>query len=309
LDEIAERRFDGPGLAAELRAAGFKGVLSPDQSLAPHTSWRIGGPADLVAQPADGDDVALGLRWAASAHVPWRVLGNGSNLLVGDAGVRGLVLRMRRCLERYRRDGERILAEAGASFPAVARLAAASGLSGLEFAAGIPGTIGGALAMNAGWHEFELGERVEWVEFVDASGTLNRRDRDACEFSYRSSGFSRRRGVIVECSLRLEPGIVGEIEARMEHFAASRKANQPTELPSCGSVFLKPPGDFAGRLIDAAGLKGLRVGQVEISPKHANFFINHGGAAATDVLELVERVEAEVERQFGVKLAREFELW
>jgi UDP-N-acetylmuramate dehydrogenase len=309
LDRHSEQESNGPRLQAGLRNAGFRGRLSPDQPLAPFTSWRIGGPAELVAQPVDANDVVIALRWAAKARLPWRVLGNGSNLLVRDRGVRGLVLRMRRCLENHRAEGPLIISQAGASFPAVARLAAASGLAGLEFAAGIPGTVGGALVMNAGWHEFEIGEHVRWVDFVDASGLLRRLDRAACEFEYRGSVFRRLHGVILECSLRLEPGAAQEIKARMERFAASRKVNQPTELPSCGSVFLKPAGDFAGRLIEAAGLKGAKVGGIEVSPVHANFFVNHGGATACDVIELVERVEAVVERKFGVKLVREFELW
>jgi UDP-N-acetylmuramate dehydrogenase len=253
--------------------------------------------------------VVLALRWAADRRVPWRVLGNGSNLLVRDTGVPGLVLRMRRALEGHRLDQEQLVAEAGASLPAVARLTARAGLSGLEFAAGIPGTVGGALVMNAGWHDHEIGSLVQWVDFLDEEGSVTRLDREAAEFTYRGSLFRRRRGVILETSLLLEPGVAQEIEARLERFASSRKANQPTELPSCGSVFLKPPGDFAGRLIDEAGLKGLCVGDIEVSPKHANFFVNRGEGTAADVLALVERVEREVERKFGVRLVREFELW
>jgi UDP-N-acetylmuramate dehydrogenase len=299
----------GAELAASLREAGFAGELRPEAALAPLTSWRIGGPAELLAQPAGRDDVVLALRWAENARVPWRVLGNGSNLLVGDAGVPGLVLRMRRALDHYRVEQQRLIGEAGASYPAMARTAARAGLSGLEFAAGIPGTLGGALVMNAGWHEYETGNFVEWVDHVDEHGSLHRVDREAAQFTYRGSLFRHKRGVVLEASFLLERGEPAKIEARMERFAGSRKANQPTELPSCGSVFLKPPGDFAGRLIDEAGLKGLSVGGVQVSTKHANFFVNTGSATAADVLELVQRVEQEVERKFGVRLVREFELW
>ena len=305
----AESQHRGRELSASLRASGFQGRLTPDAPLAPFTSWRIGGPAQLLAQPAGRDDVALALRWAATEQIPWRVLGNGSNLLVRDEGVAGLVLRMRRALESYRVEQQRIVGEGGASFPTLARLAAGAGLRGLEFAAGIPGTLGGALVMNAGWHEHEVGNLVEWVDHLGEDGSVRRLDRNAAQFSYRRSLFRRKRGVILEASLLLERGATAEIEARMERFATSRKANQPTELRSCGSVFLKPPADFAGRLIDEAGLKGLRVGGVEVSAKHANFFVNTGQGTAADVLELVERVEQEVERKFGVRLVREFELW
>jgi len=297
------------GLEASLRSAGFRGTLKVSEPLAPYTTWRIGGPADLLAQPEDRADLVLGLEWAGNHGVPWRVLGNGSNLLVRDEGVRGLVIRIRRSLETVTIRGNRIEAEAGASFPAVANQAASSGLTGLEFGAGIPGTIGGAVIMNAGWHQNEIGNVVESVEYVDPDGVVRRWSHDECGFVYRGSAFRGRRGVVVSCALELEQDDPAEVEARLESFASSRKKNQPTELASCGSVFLKPPGDFAGRLIDAAGLKGLRLGGVEVSPKHANFFVNVGGATCADVLALVERVETEVENRFGVRLVREFELW
>jgi UDP-N-acetylmuramate dehydrogenase len=191
----------------------------------------------------------------------------------------------------------------------VANFAASAGLAGLEFGAGIPGTIGGAIVMNAGWHEWEIGNTVTRVEFLEADGSTRSFDRRQCRFGYRSSVFRGRPGVVLAAELELAPGRPDPIRARMERFAASRRANQPTELPSCGSVFLKPAGDYAGRLIEQAGLKGARVGGIEVSPKHANFFVNLGGGTADDVLALVERVEAEVERKFGVRLQREFEIW
>ncbi len=295
--------------ADSLRMAGFRGSLLTDSPLAPYTTWRIGGPAELLAAPADRADLLVAAEWAAAHAIRWRVLGNGSNLLVSDAGVSGLVLRLRDALGDVAHEGRRIIAGAGASFPAVARRAAALGLSGLEFGAGIPGTIGGAIVMNAGWHEFEIGATVESVEFLDAAGVVRTLTRDDCLFGYRSSRFRSYAGVVLGATLALETGDLREVRARLERFASSRKANQPTELPSCGSVFLKPAGDFAGRLIEAAGLKGLRVGGVEVSRKHANFFVNVGGATAADVLTLVERVEQEILQRFGVGLEREFELW
>ncbi len=297
------------GLEASLRATGFRGEIHAERPLAPHTTWRIGGPAELLAQPIDVDDVRLAVGWAARESLPWRVLGNGSNLLVADPGVRGLVLRARRVLDAVRCDGTELTAGAGAPFPAVARAAAARGLSGIEFGAGIPGTIGGAIVMNAGWHEFEIGNHVRSVRFLDAEGSLDDYPREACRFVYRGSRFRGSPGVVVETTLALEPGDPLAIADRLEGFADSRKRNQPTELHSCGSVFLKPEGDFAGRLIDKAGLKGLTVGGVQVSPKHANFFVNLGNGTAADVLELVEQVERAVHEKFGVQLTREFELW
>lgn len=289
--------------------AGFRGETILGAPLADYTTWRIGGPADLLVQPADARDLRLVLAWAASNRVPWQVLGNGSNLLIRDTGVRGLVIRIRKVLDEVTREGPLVRAGAGATFPGVANFAASHGLAGIEFGAGIPGTIGGAMVMNAGWHDWEIGNHVKRVEFLDADGSSRSFDREECQFGYRSSVF-RGRGVVVSAvELELAPGDPDRIRDRLEQFAASRRANQPTELPSCGSVFLKPPGDYAGRLIEAAGLKGARAGAIQVSPKHANFFINLGQGTAADVLALVERVEQQVEERFGVRLQREFEIW
>jgi len=297
-------------MQAELRRRGFRGQLVAECPLGPLVTWRIGGPAELLASPADEQDLALLVSCAAEHGVAWRVLGNGSNLLVHDRGVRGLVIRLRRILDTVRIAGTTLSAGAGAMFPLVAHQAAAAGLAGIEFGAGIPGTIGGAIRMNAGWHEHEIGTFVRRVAVLDATGRRAELDRDACAFRYRGSRFRDERGsIVLEAELELGRDDPRAVRERMDGFTGSRKRNQPTELPSCGSVFLKPPGDFAGRLIEQAGLKGLRVGRVEVSRKHANFFVNLGGATSADVLELVERVEAEVERGFGVRLVREFELW
>jgi UDP-N-acetylmuramate dehydrogenase len=302
-------RMSADELLAGLIEAGFRGELRAECPLAPFTTWRIGGAAELLATPADLQDLTLAVRWAVERGLGWRTLGNGSNLLVRDEGVRGLVLRVRKVLDAVERDGRHLVAGAGAGFPALARRAAALGLAGIEFGAGIPGTLGGAIVMNAGWHEFEIGNVVEHVDYLEPNGETQRYRGDECGFGYRRSLFRGRRGVVLAARLALQPGDAAEITSRMEGFAASRKANQPTELPSCGSVFLKPEGDFAGRLIEQAGLKGLRVGGLEVSPKHANFFVNVGDATAADALALIERVEREVHERFGVRLTREFELW
>jgi UDP-N-acetylmuramate dehydrogenase len=236
-------------------------------------------------------------------------LGNGSNLLVRDAGVRGLVLRIRKTLDRLTFAESVVAAGAGASVPVVANAAAKRGLAGIEFGAGIPGSIGGAIVMNAGWHEFEIGNVVVAVSSLTRGGELVRMERDACGFGYRTSVFRGSDQVVVGAELSLTPDDPAAVASRLARFAESRKANQPTELPSCGSVFLKPAGDFAGRLIEAAGLKGRRVGGIEVSRKHANFFVNVGGGTSQDVLALVEEVERTVEATSGVKLTREFEIW
>ena len=291
-----------------LTAAGFLGEILEEEPLAPYTTWRIGGPAELLATPKDRADVLVAVGWAREQGVPWRVLGNGSNILVVDEGVRGLVLRLRRSLDEARVEGTTIRAGAGASFPALANLAAKHGLSGLEFAAGIPGTLGGALVMNAGWHEFETKGVVTSVDVLD-DGRASTVDRAACGFDYRTSAFRGRPVVVLGAELTLSRDDPKAVRERLDRFAAHRKATQPTELPSCGSTYLKPPGDFAGRLIEAAGLKGKRVGGIEVSKKHANFFVNVGGGTSRDVLALSEIVEAAVLDEFGVALTREFELF
>jgi UDP-N-acetylmuramate dehydrogenase len=256
--------------------AGFAGLLEVEEPLAPRTTWRIGGPAELLATPSGRSDLVTVVDHCHRNDLPWRVLGNGSNLLVRDEGVRGVVVRIRRGLERVSLSGETVHAEAGALFPTLANQTAGAGLAGLEFGAGSVETL----------------------------------DRQACAFRYRGSALRDHPDrIVLGARLRLVTDDPARIRERLERFAASRKANQPTSQPSCGSVFVQPPGDYAGRLIDAAGLKGLRVGAIEVSPLHANFFVNHGGGTAHDVLALVDRVETEVERRFGVRLEREFELW
>jgi UDP-N-acetylmuramate dehydrogenase len=300
-----------------LRERGFRGSIESQVSLAPFTTWRIGGPAELLATPLDTEDVALAVRFAKESQMPLHVLGNGSNLLISDAGVTGLVLRMRKTMQQLELRDETIRVGAGASFPAVARAAAQAGLSGLEFAGGIPGTIGGALVMNAGWHQFEIGAAVRFVDYVDQQGAPQRiqasDDESSPErklFRYRGSWFHDEQLTLCSCELQLRSEESKVIRERMLEFAQSRKANQPTQQRSCGSVFIQPAGDFAGRLIEQAGLKGTRRGDIEVSPKHANFFVSHGDrGSSADVLHLVEQVQSAVFKQFGVTLETEFEYW
>jgi UDP-N-acetylmuramate dehydrogenase len=292
-----------------LLAAGFRGKLTGEAPLSGYTTWRIGGPAELLAEPADRDDLLLGLAWAREEGLSWRILGNGSNLLVSDAGVRGPVFRLRRGLAAIRREGLRLTAEAGAMLPAVIKRAAASGLSGIEPLAGIPGTFGGAVIMNAGVPGVELGGFIDEVEVLAEDGGLRRYGREDCRFRYRGSRFSSGGGVILGARIVLGRDDPAEIRKRIKLCAVERRSKQPTALPSCGSVFFNPEGDFAGRLIDAAGLKGTRIGGIEVSGRHANFFVNVGGGSAADVLALVEKVRREVEQRFGIRLETEFEYW
>jgi UDP-N-acetylmuramate dehydrogenase len=293
----------------ELRSAGFRGVLTSEATLAQFTTWRIGGPAELLAEPEDREDLLLAIGWARAAGVRWRILGNGSNLLVSDAGVRGLVLRVRKGLAQLLYDGKLLTAGAGAMLSAVAKSAASHGLAGVEFHSGIPGTIGGGILMNAGVPGQELGDRVEEVEYLESDGSLRRYGRRDCRFRYRGSRFSGGKGVVLGARLVLKEDDPAEIRKRIKESAAERRKKQPTALPSCGSVFFNPEGDHAGRLIDEAGLKEKHIGDIEVSAKHANFFINIGEGRSVDVLELVQSVRREVENRFGVLLETEFEYW
>ncbi|MFQ5671068.1 MAG: UDP-N-acetylmuramate dehydrogenase [Acidobacteriota bacterium] len=299
-----------PSLSASLRRHGFRGMLLPGEPLAPYTTWQMGGPAELLAVPLHRQDLILALEWAAERGIPWRVLGNGSNLLIRDEGVRGLVLRVRKVLDRMEVAEEgRLAVGAGASYPALARLAAARGLSGLEFAAGIPGTVGGAVVMNAGWHEHETGDVVERVDYLEADGRVRSYARQECGFGYRQSVFRRRRGVVLGATFALPADDPARVEAALAAYAAARKQSQPVDQATCGSVYFKPPGDFAGRLIEAAGLKGLQVGGLRVSAKHANFLVNLGHGRARDAILLMERIETAVRERFGVNLVREVEIW
>ncbi|MFM1891181.1 MAG: hypothetical protein RLZ44_258 [Pseudomonadota bacterium] len=283
---------------------GMRGELLHDEPLARYTSWRVGGPARQLYRPADAADLAAFLQ-GLPADEPLLWLGLGSNLLMRDGGFRGTVIVTQGRLNAIDAlPGERIRAEAGAACAHVARLAARLGLCGAAFLAGIPGTMGGALAMNAGAFGGETWERVLAVETVDRHGTLRRRTPADYQVGYREV-----RGPAGEwflaCELQLTAGDSQSEQAEIKRLLARRSATQPTTQPSGGSTFRNPPGDFAARLIEQAGLKGQRIGGAEVSEKHANFVVNAGAATAADIEALIEHMQAEVARQFGVELQRE----
>lgn len=290
-------------------ASEFKGELLVDEPLARYTTYRIGGPADLLAIPASEEDVALVLAKAKEFGLPVTVIGSGSNLLVSDLGIRGVVIRLGRSLGKICFDGSRVLAQAGTSLPRLAKMAADRGLSGLEWGGGVPGTVGGAVAMNAGAHGGETSRVLKRVHLVDRQGQRLACAPEEMAFSYRRSGAIRqKRLVVVSAEFQLEEGDPKEILERMKSFAARRRRTQPLGVPSSGSVFKNPPGDFAGRLIEAAQLKGARIGGAQISTVHGNFIVNTGGARAEDVYNLIRLARTRVYEEFGVKLELEVEL-
>ena len=282
----------------------MRGKLALNEPMARHTSWRIGGPADRYYQPADLEDLGVFLSQLPEGE-PLFWLGLGSNLLVRDAGIRGTVIATSGMLNEIDFvEGQRIRAEAGVSCAKVARFGARAGLTGAEFLAGIPGTLGGALAMNAGAFGGETWNIVTGVETLDRRGQFHRRTPDEYQIGYRSV-----RGPagewFVAAQLQLVEGDAEAAQARIKELLAKRGETQPTQLPNAGSVFRNPEGDFAARLIEACGLKGACEGAACVSEKHANFIINTGGATALQVETLIQRVADTVAREQGVQLERE----
>ncbi|WP_258359334.1 UDP-N-acetylmuramate dehydrogenase [Moorella sulfitireducens (nom. illeg.)] len=293
-------------LARELQR-GLKEEVFVNEPLARHTTWRIGGPADLFARPVTAGEFDFCLDFARQKGLPLHIMGNGSNLLVCDGGVRGLVVQTRSWRQVIVRE-EGIRACSGALLSRVLEVAARHGLGGLEFAAGIPATIGGAVVMNAGTPEGCLGDIVRGVEVIAPDGSRRYLEYGDITFSYRSTSL-RRSGVVVTVDLAMTAVDPRLIEARVKANLERRRARQPLEWPNAGSVFKNPPGDYAGRLIEEVGAKGWQAGRAQVSAKHANFIINLGGARATDVLELIARIREAVAGSFGVNLELEVEVW
>ncbi len=281
-----------------------RGELRRDEPLARYTSWRVGGPAARLYRPADRDDLA-GFLAALPGDEPLLWLGLGSNVLIADSGFPGTVIHTQGrldTLELTEPDG--LFVEAGVACAKVARLATRNDLVGIEFLAGIPGTLGGALAMNAGAWGGDTWSHVRHVETIDRRGRIRRRAPTDYRIGYRQVDGPDGEWFLA-AQLKLERGDGTAAAARIRALLDRRNATQPTGLPSCGSVFRNPPDDHAARLIEAAGLKGTRIGAAEVSPKHANFIINTGGASAADVAALIDRVQAEVERTSGIRLIPE----
>ena len=285
-------------------ANGFQLRVRRDEPMSKHTSWRVGGPADVFFTPRDREDLAAFLR-TLPAEVPLTWIGLGSNLLVRDGGIRGVVICTQGAFTRVERlSATGVHCDAGVPCARLARQCAAWGLGGAGFFAGIPGSFGGALAMNAGAWGGETWTLVARVETVDRGGRLHRRERGEFQVGYRHVGFPAAGEWFLSAELHFGPRQPGE-EQRVRELAERRKQTQPLGLWSCGSVFTNPPGDHAGRLIEAAGLKGCRRGGAVVSEKHANFIINEGGATARDIESLIRHVQQTVQGVHGVTLVPE----
>jgi len=288
--------------AAELEKAVPAQRLLIDEPMSKHTTFRIGGPADYFVLPETVQEVADVLHIAKQFAVPVTVLGNGSNVLVLDRGIRGLVLKFGPEMANIRHSGNTVFAGAGALLANVSRYAAQYDLTGFEFAIGIPGSIGGAVFMNAGAYDGDMSQVVQAVTAVCQDGGVKRFEREALNFGYRHSVFQETGCLICEVELALEKGINTSIRGRLDDYTEKRQTKQPIEMPSAGSTFKRPQGHFAGTLIEKAGLKGVSVGGAQVSTKHAGFIINAGDATAQDVLALICKVQDSVYKQFGVSL-------
>ena len=298
------RSIVGGAQRAALREL-LPGDVKLDEPMRRHTTAKIGGPADVFAQPSSIERLEALIRWCAVAAVPITVVGGGSNLLVHDAGVRGVVLNTGRLRAIELTAPTTIEVEAGVSTGKVLSLATKNDLGGVEFLGGVPGSIGGGLIMNAGTYLGELTDVTTWVESVRlADGARVRRDHDACGFRYRASDLPPTE-VVVRAELTLRPRPRAEIEAAVKDLRARRHAREPKKVASNGSTFKNPTGDFAGRLIEAAGCKGWHEGDALCSPVHANWLVNVGAARCADMLALIERVRARVEEVHGVRLELE----
>jgi UDP-N-acetylmuramate dehydrogenase len=301
--------FDPIAIGTDIqRRIGVK--TSRDEPLARFTTMRVGGPADLFATAHNAFEPRALVRFARAREMPHLILGRGSDVVIADAGVRGLVIQVR--AEGSRVDGDRFVAESGVQMARAATEAQRAGLTGLEFGLAIPGTVGGAVWANAGAHDGDVATILDSARVLAADGSENVVEAAELAFSYRDSRF--KHGVpgaapelIIEATFRLSPAEPDAIKARLDEIRRWRQAHQPIGLPSAGSVFRNPPGDSAGRLIEAAGLKGLRIGGAVVSEKHANFIVNAQKGTATDVRRLAERVREEIATRHGVDLAFEIE--
>lgn len=285
---------------------GGSGIFM-EEPMKKHTTFRVGGPADVLVQP---DETALEaiLALCRQYHVSYSFIGNGSNLLVGDKGIRGVVIEMTDPMGNIEVDGTKITAQAGAMLSKIANTAASNGLGGMEFAAGIPGSVGGAVVMNAGAYGGEMKDIIERVYVLDENGAQLELDRDALDLGYRHSCIPEKKYIVTKVVLELQPQDEAVIRSKMKELNEKRAEKQPLQYPSAGSTFKRPEGYFAGKLIMDAGLRGYQVGGAQVSEKHCGFVINKGDATAADICQLMRDVSDKVQAQFGVVLEPEVKM-
>ena len=281
-----------------------------DEPMAKHTSFRIGGPVEAMAFPKNPEELAKLLKTSALLHITPAILGAGTNILAPDEGIRGLIICLKDCMGGMEQlDDTHIRVAAGVTMTRAAVFAAGLGLSGLEFAHGIPGTVGGGVYMNAGAYGGEICQVCRSVEVMDMDGNISTMGCSCMEFSYRHSILEEKDGIVLSAIFELEPKPQEEIREKMADLMNRRKTSQPLDLPSAGSAFKRPVGGYAAALIDQAGLKGFCVGGAGVSTKHAGFVVNNGGATSADVKEVLRRVSDKVFADTGIRLEPEVRIW
>lgn len=281
--------------------------IKKNEPLKNHTSFKIGGPAEEFAEAKSTDDVISLIEYAKEKGIPYMIMGNGSNLLVSDKGVKGLVIKIAKGFDNVEIIGEKVIAEAGILLSKLSNMVADRELSGMEEVSGIPGTLGGGIYMNAGAYGGELKDIVERVTYL-SGGEIKVAEKDELDFGYRHSRFSGTDDIILSAELSLKKGDIAEIREKMADFKERRCSKQPLAMPSAGSTFKRPEGYFAGKLIEDAELKGFSIGGAQVSEKHSGFVVNTGDATAQDVLSLIKHIQDTVYAKFGVKLETEVKL-
>ncbi len=286
-----------------IKIAGAENVCE-NEPMSKHTTFRIGGNADIFVTPDTTERLMSVVEYVKRSNIPYYIIGNGSNLLVRDNGFRGVIIQLYKNFADIEVNDNIIAAKAGALLSSVAKTAMNNSLSGMECLSGIPGTIGGAVCMNAGAYGGEMKDIVVETKVIN-KGRLEIIDNSSSEFGYRTSRIMRENMIVVETTIKLEKGNKEAIENKMKELMSQRNSKQPVELPSAGSTFKRPEGYFAAKLIDDSGLRGFSVGQAQVSPKHCGFVVNNGGATAKEVIELMGKVSQVVYDKFGVKLEPE----
>ena len=279
-----------------------------DEPMSRHTTFRVGGPADFFVTPKAKEEVRDVIRICKEAGMPYYIIGNGSNLLVSDAGYRGVIVQIYKEMNEVKVEGDLVKAQAGALLSGIAAKALGAELSGFEFASGIPGTIGGACVMNAGAYGGEMKDVLEFVTVLTGEGKIIELGRNELELGYRTSVIAKKGYIVLGAVLKLERGDGEKIKTYMDELKEKRVTKQPLEYPSAGSTFKRPEGYFAGKLIEDAGLRGFQVGGAQVSEKHCGFVINRGNATASEIMELIQEVQKRVYEQSGVRLEPEVKL-
>ena len=279
--------------------------VQKDEPMKKHTTFRIGGPADYFIMPSNEKELTAAVRVCRKFSIPIYIVGNGSNLLVGDKGFRGAIIQLYKSMGTFQVEGNQIMAQAGCSLAQIANAALDAALTGFEFAAGIPGTLGGAVVMNAGAYGGEMKDVLESVTVLTGEGEIIELGRNELELGYRTSVIAKKGYIVLGAVLKLERGDGEKIKAYMDELKEKRVTKQPLEYPSAGSTFKRPEGHFAGKLIEDAGLRGFQVGGAQVSEKHCGFVINRDHATAADIMELMRQVQIRVKENSGVDLEPE----